>query len=283
MASKNRKEQRKNPPPKVGICGLLGVEGKFAKSHLIPQALTSHSTKGSHFVESGRGFRPVRRFTSWFDHRMLITEGEQVLGKIDSDGIAELRKHKLIWSGWAGAKKLDDADYDVPFENGSERAVRLLEGVDTAKLRIFFLSILWRSLKTTIKEFEYLPREGVNLDRIGKMLITGDPGSPSYHPVVLTQISTLGFNHNHSPTYHEMDLPVGGGARRIGYYRLYMQGIIAHIYPENCEELLETMAAVFIGGHEKLWVSCQKFEDSKQLAEARDEILRASQRWPGAI
>lgn len=282
MASKNRKEKRRNPTPKTGICALLGIEGKFAKSHLIPQALTSHSVKGDYFIESGRGARPVRRFTSWFDHKMLIAEGEEILSKIDSDGIDELRKHKLIWSGWGGAKKLKKEDFEVPFQPGADFAVRLIGGVDVSKLRLFFLSILWRSLKTKIKEFEYLPRDGVDLDRLGRMIIDGDAGSPGYHSIVLIQM-TIGFNHNKSPTYHEMDLPDGDGVQKIGYYRLYMQGLIAHIYPEDCSGLLERMGALFIGGHEKLWVNCRKFTESKQFHEARDEVLTANQLWPGAV
>lgn len=282
MASKNRKEKKKNPAPKFGICALLGVEGKFAKSHLIPQALTSHSTKGESFIESGRGARPIRRFTSWFDHKMLIADGEKILSKIDSDGIEELRKHKLIWSGWGGAKKLKREDFLVPFTPGSDMAIRILDEVDVSRIRLFFLSILWRSLKTKIKEFSYLPREGVDLDRLGRMIVDGDPGSPGYHPIVLTQM-TLGFNHNKSPTYHEMEMPLEGGARKVGYYRLYMQGLVAHIYPEDCEDLLEVMAAVFVGGHEKLWVNCRKFSESKQFHEMREEILTANQLWPGVL
>ncbi len=283
MASKNRKAQRKSPPQKVGVCALLGVEGKYAKSHIIPQALTSHSVKGEHFIESGRGSRPIRRFTSWFDHKMVITEGEKILSKIDSDGIDELRKHKLIWSGWGSAKKLAETDYQVPFQPGSELAIRLLDGVNASKLRVFFLSILWRSLKTRIKEFDFLPREGVDLDRLGHMIIAGDPGSPGYHPIILDQISTLGFHHNQSPTYHEMDMPVGDDVRRIGYYRLYMQGLVAHIYPHDCEDLVEIAGAAFVGGAEKLWVNCRKFGDSKQFYEARDEMLTSSTLWPGAV
>ena len=283
MASKNQKKKLANPVPKTGNCALLGIEGKYAKSHIIPQALTAHSSKGERFIESGREARPVRRYTSWFDHQLVIAEGENILGKIDSDGIAELRKHKLIWSGWNGRDQLLPSDYAVPLAPGADLGVRLIEGVDAKKLRLFFLSVLWRSLKTSIKEFDFLPRAGVDLERIGKMIVGGDSGHFGYHPILLDQIGTLGFAHNQSPTYQSMDLELEGGVRTVEFYRLYMQGLVVHIYPESCPDLLETMAALFIGGHEKLWVYARRFESTRQFVEAKQEIIDSAARWPGAV
>ena len=114
MASKNRKKQKADPIPKTGVCALLGVEGTYAKSHLIPLSLTSPSTKGERFIEAGRGLRPIRRFTSWYDQQLVIREGEKILSEIDTAGIEELRRLKLIWSGWGGRKKLALAEYEIP-------------------------------------------------------------------------------------------------------------------------------------------------------------------------
>jgi hypothetical protein len=283
MANKNRRKQLANPPPKTGCCGLLGKEGKYAKPHIIPKALTSHSIKGERFIESGRESRPVRRFTSWFDHQLVIDEGEEILSKIDSDGIMELRRHKLIWSGWGGREQLLNSDYVVPPKPEDDFGVRLIEGIDVKKLRLFFLSILWRSLKTNIKEFGFLPRDGVDLDRIGRMIIEGDSGDFDYHPIVLDQIGTLGFAHNQSPTYQSMEILLPDGVRVVEYYRLYMQGLVIHIYPESCPDLVGTMAALFLGGYEKLWVNARRFESTRQYAEAKQEVMHSAALWPGAV
>lgn len=280
MADNYRKKQLLNPAPKNGCCALLGIEGKYAKSHIIPQALTSHSTKGARFIESGRGSRPIRRFTSWFDHHLVIAEGEKVLGKIDSDGVVELRRHKLVWSGWGGRDQLLSSDYAVPPEPDADFGVRLIEDVNVKKLRLFFLSILWRSLRTNIKEFNFLPRAGVDLARIGRMIVEGDPGSFDYHPIALDQIATLGFSHNQSPTYQTMEIHSSDGVREIGYYRLYMQGLVVHIYPESCPELVESIPANFLGGFEKLWVNARRFESTRQYAEMKNEITDSGALWP---
>nr|BFD42935.1 hypothetical protein FFPRI1PSEUD_44340 [Pseudomonas sp. FFPRI_1] len=283
MASKKRKHQRANPVPKTGVCALLGVEGKFAKSHLIPLALTSPDKKGDRFIEAGRGQRPIRRFTSWFDHQMVIDDGESILSRIDTRGIDELRKHKLVWSGWNGLPSLEASDYDIPPLSGSGFGFRGLEGVDSKALRLFFLSILWRCLKSKIKEFAFLPREGVDLDRIGQMILNGDSGSFDYHPMILDQMSDSGVTHNYSPTYDEDEVPLAGGRIKIAYYRLYMQGLVVKIYPESCPEFVAQTGPLILGAKDKLVLFARAFEESKQFSKARDEILTISKAWPGAI
>lgn len=101
MASKDRKKKKQKPTPvKTGLCALLEQEGTYAKAHLIPQALTRTDVPGDRFIEAGIGFRPIRRFTSWYDQKLVIQAGEKILSDIDTQGIEELRKHKLVWSGW---------------------------------------------------------------------------------------------------------------------------------------------------------------------------------------
>jgi len=283
MASKERKKSKKRHAPKTGLCGLLRIEGAYAKAHLLPKALTSPSISGERFIEAGRGNRPIRRFTSWYDHQLVTRDGEKILSEIDTAGIAELRKHKLVWSGWGNKNKLRTSDFEVDSDPESGIGMRLIEGVDVDKIRLFFLSLLWRSLKTKIKEFSYLPNVAVDLDRIGEMLINRDSGAPHYHPILLDQMSTLGFVHNHSPTLQEIELAFDEGPMRVPFYRFYMQGLVAHVYPADSLEVFKKMSAMFVGGHEKLWVYTRKFENTRQFAEAREAILNTSRVWPGAI
>jgi len=283
MTSKERKKAKQMPVPKAGTCALLGIEGAFAKAHLIPKALTSPSVPGERFIEAGRGNRPIRRFTSWYDHQLVTRDGEKILSEIDTAGIAELRKHKLVWSGWGNKNKLRTSDFAVDPDPGSGLGVRLIEGVDVGSIRLFFLSLLWRSLKTKIKEFSYLPNVAMDLDKIGEMLKNRDSGDPHFHPIALDQISTLGFAHNHSPTLQEIEFPFDEGPMRIPFYRFYMQGLVAHVYPADSLEIFKRMSAVFVGGHEKLWVYTRRFDSTRQFAEAKEAIQDTSRMWPGVF
>lgn len=281
MASRNRKKLKENPLPTVGICALLGVEGKYAKAHIIPRALTEPATKGEKFIEAGRGNRPIRRFSSWYDTQLVITEGEKILSEIDTFGISELRKHKLVWSSWEGKRKLKHSDYDICPDDEIGIGFRNLINVDSAKLRLFFLSILWRSLKATIKEFSYLSSEGVDMEALKDLLVRKDPGDYRFLPVVLDQLGTLGPVHNYSPTLQENEYEQPGGAViKVRFFRIYMQGITAHIYIEASNEFLEGISPMIVGAKESLLVITRKFEKSWQFEALWHEIKNSSAKWP---
>lgn len=284
MTNKNRKKNKpKVTPPKFGVCALLGEEGQFAKSHLIPQALTQTDVRGERLIETAIGFRPIRRFTSWYDHQLVTHKGEQILSEIDTHGIAELRKHKLVWSGWGKDKKLNTIDYSVQPDAENGLGVRLIENIDSHKLRLFFLSLLWRALSTKVKEFSHLENIGVDLPALGEIIATKARTPASYHPIVLSQIDNRGFTHNHTPTVQEIDFPFEGGIRKAFYYRFYMNGIVAHIYPEECNDLFLTAPVSFVGGAETLWVFTRRFEESKQYVDACEVMQDSARRWPGAF
>ena len=271
------KKKKSPPPPKEGVCALLKVNGKFAKSHLIPKALTAPDVPGERFIEAGQGNRPIRRFSSWYDHELVVTEGEKILGEIDDAGIAELRANRLIWSGWQGKKKLHVRDFVMSPDPGTGIGFRQFKNYDATKLRLFFLSVLWRSLATKIKEFEYLDNLGIDLDYLGDQIVKKNPGAFDYLPIMISQMSTVGFSHNHSPTIQEIKHEDGKVYR---FYRLYMQGVIAHIYTGDCKDLCISCGGLFLGGREDFGVITHKFENSRQFEEAKYTIQQASNEWP---
>lgn len=283
MASKNRKKLKENLPAEYGVCALLGVEGKYAKSHLIPRSLTEPVIKGERFIEAGRGTRPIRRFSSWYDHQLVITQGEKILSEIDTAGISELRKHKLIWSGWGGKKKLKYSDYEVYPDSSLSGAGLRVVAVDSRKLRLFFLSVLWRSLKTGIKEFSYLPRDLVDLEVLRDMIVNKDPGHHGYLPIMLDQLSTMGTSHNYSPTLQTKEIERVGGSFNMRFFRLYMQGIVAHIHIDTDQEFLSGMGPLIVGAEENLMVIARKFEASWQYQAAKHEYYDVSKNWPGML
>ena len=136
-----------------GRCSLTRREGQFAKCHIIPEALTRPSTPGNPWFQySGADPRPpVRRWTSWYDLRLVTTEGERILSDLDNAAVVELRKHKLVWSGWGDASVLPTP---IALTGAVPTGVRVVEGVDGRTLRLFFLSLLWRAAATSLPEFK---------------------------------------------------------------------------------------------------------------------------------
>ena len=118
-----------------GTCALTGEYGPFVKSHLIPRALTRLSRTGEKFIQSGIGERMVRVSDSWYDLKLVVRRGEDILADIDDAGIKELRENHLIWSGWGEHKSLQDL-----LGIDSNSPLRELCLPNTRNLRLFFLS-----------------------------------------------------------------------------------------------------------------------------------------------
>lgn len=126
------------PKRKAGVCRLTGETGPFVDSHIIPRALTVADRDGDHFVEHGDGTRPKRRSNSWYDNELVTRSGEDKLSLIDDLAIRELRRLKLVWSGWGALTRLPEGFIQTT-PAGTE--YRLIEGVADRCLRLFFLKL----------------------------------------------------------------------------------------------------------------------------------------------
>jgi hypothetical protein len=213
----------------MGKCKLTGSDGEFVDAHIIPKALTRHSRSGEYFIETGNGQRPSKKFSSWYDTGLVTREGEDYLSRLDDFAIRELRQHKLIWSGRTPGDSLDGFEI---VDQDSGRGLRVVDGIDAYRLRLFFLSLLWRACASDRHEFSEIVLPDEDLERLRRMILNSDPEPWHFYPIYLTQFSTFGDNHNHSPTAASLDIPNTDGSKVVGRmntYRFYFDGLIAHI------------------------------------------------------
>jgi Ser/Thr protein kinase RdoA (MazF antagonist) len=97
-----------------GLCGLTGKPGKYVKAHILPAALTEAGDNAGALTQHGEGqTRPIRRWTSWYDPRLVTAEGEAILAAYDEWAIQELRRLKLVWSSWGPMLDLSTAGHTL--------------------------------------------------------------------------------------------------------------------------------------------------------------------------
>lgn len=161
---------RKTKKSRSGICKLTGNTGRFVDLHILPKALTKADGLGPGLVEFGNGKR-VRRSSSWYDQRLVTTEGEKILAEYDDWAIKALRKHALVWSGWGPRMSLNGVQA-IP---GTPWGFRSVSGSDWKKLRLFFLSLLWRAAATDRPEFNEIDLPLEHLEQLRLMVLNGTP------------------------------------------------------------------------------------------------------------
>jgi hypothetical protein len=264
-----------------GYCKLTGKQGTFVSSHILPKAVTRSSSPGLPFIEGGQGKRPVRRFDSWFDKRLVVRSGEDILSAYDNAGIAELRKHGLLWTD----RPFDEVPNVTVLVPEYGFGVREIGGVDGATLRLFFLSLLWRAAASSRPEFSEITMPGPELAEIRRMILERDIHPRQHYPVILTQLTEIGDPHNLTPFPTEMAHPAHGEmeAGVIPSFRFYFDGLIAHFLRPTV--LNKEMLEPYVGhvGESELVVCTQRTHDSYEssnLAALRNEAHAA---WPDVM
>lgn len=258
------------------LCKLTGQRGKFVESHLIPKALTKPTESGSAFVQAEIGRRPVRRWSSWYDKQLVIQSGEDILSSSDSWAIPELRKHKLVWSGWGPAQVPPNiqmlAGIWAATPMNSNWGYRVIRGIDPRQLRLFFLSLLWRAAATDRSEFSQVAMPRDDLERLRLMLINGNPDPLSFYPTELCQFSTMGVFHNRAPITMSKTIKSQVGEEKFGVamFRFYLDGLMAHVHRKASNiDRTAWFGSSIVGAGDELVVANVPFETSFQ-----DESLR---------
>lgn len=247
----------KKTKKKQGICKLTGNEGAFVKSHIIPRALTLLSGTGEQRVEAQIGHRAKKSFNSWFDSELVIRKGEDILSDLDTYAIVELRKHRLVWSGWGSDLALKEEEFMTFNEEFNMRKVMF---EDPTKIRTFFLSLLWRAAASNLKEMADVNLDEGEIEDLRKRIASKNPGLAKDYPIFLDQITSVGFPHNRTPFVEDADIPDGAFQEPVRYVRFYFDGLVAKIYLANKNNPNDEFMKLSIGG----------FEDNNTLVIGRN-------------
>lgn len=256
-----------------GTCALTGEYGQFVKSHLIPRALTRLSHSGEKFIQSGIGERSVMVSDSWYDLKLVVRSGEDILADIDDAGIRELRANHLIWSGWGRHMSLQSL---LGIE--SNMSFRELDLQSTKNLRLFFLSLMWRAGASGLSHFRHVSLAPEEVEDLRRRVVSRAPGAQEDYPIVLHQISDLGARHNRVPLLEEETMTIEGEPnRKLVYVRFYFEGLVAKIYLPNRSDLPPKFANLGINDRSAFIVVLHKFEQSR----TRDNLVQMMRDFAG--
>lgn len=250
---------------KTGFCQLTGEFGPFQRSHILPKSLTKLSESGERYREIALNSRPLWRSNSWYDYNLVTERGEKILSKIDDLAIDELRKHKLIWSGFGPKWKNAPTSYYL------DEPIRKLSGLDTKLLRLFFISLLWRAAASQREEMSDISLPKHVLDTLKIMIVRNQSGEPSFLPMYINQISNIGIHHNRTPINERVII----NDIEWDTTRFYFEGLICHIVHSYDESFIKGLESVFLDASSELFVVTHRFEDSRALSDL-NEVIHAS-------
>jgi hypothetical protein len=262
-----------------GYCKLTQKAGRFVKCHILPEALTRPERRGANLVQYGQGRRPIKRWTSWYDRQLVIEEGEAVLSRYDNWAIKALHRHKMVWSSWGSAQSLEVADFKS--FGSTPWGVRSITDCDTRRLRLFFLSVLWRAAVTSLEEFAEVQMPAAELEQLRVMVLDGNPEPLSFYPISLTQLSTRGIVHNLPTLAQTKEIPSPDGQDNVPIFRIYFDGLIAHFQrPGKLDAIVGELGPLMVGNEKRMTFSTVTFENSFERENLLWNAIEAHRDWP---
>jgi hypothetical protein len=262
-----------------GICKLTGLSGHFVRCHLIPKSLTRLPTHGRHRIEAGLKRRPFGRYDGWFDEELVVTKGERILEVLDDWAVKTLRANKLIWSGWKTGERQLQTELTP-----ADTSFRAVTGIDGSRLRMFFLSLLWRAAATNREEFSEIVLGSDDLEVLRKSICEGTLPPPKFFPNTLIQFLSRGDPHNQTPIKRTMLPHPATGLKQepTDVLRFYFDGLIAYFYiPGTNTPTASQLGPIAVGNGEDLLVTTVPFETSWHWSNLRQMVLETEQVWPG--
>lgn len=264
----------------IGTCKLTGEVGPLVKAHILPASLTSPSPGGFPFAQAGRDHPPIKRWTSWYDPNIVTRVGEDILERYDTWAVASLRQHRLVWSGWGEDQALSAPDF-IRIPGVEEWGFRKIVNLDGARLRLFFLSLLWRAAVSEMVEFNEIQIGAAESRRLRKMVAEGNPNPLHRFPMTLTQLTTKGDVHNLTPLAQQR--PRGafrGDKRLIPIFRFYFDGLIVHIHRKSNAKEVAQLGNMIVGASESLVLGTVDFEGSWQRTNMDELVRETTEQWP---
>jgi hypothetical protein len=211
---------------------------------------------------------------------LVIQEGEEILAKLDAWAIPTLRSNKLIWSGWGPMQTLPSNLHSEI--HGTGWGFREIMTIDSPRLRVFFLSLLWRAAATDRREFAEIRVPQADIEKLRTMIVSGDPNPLSFYPICLVQLSTKGPEQNMTPIASKKQTPAVGNlpAKDIPVFRFYFDGLIAHFErPDPDNSKAEALEKLHLGTSSSLLVSTVTYEASFQRENLERLQQEANYEW----
>ena len=191
------------------ICKLTGLEGKPAKAHIIPESfylIDKDSKEPLKLLTNTAGVFPKRSWTGVYDLTIVTQEGE---------------KRFLDWDDYAYKLLVEQVNTARKLKYKSKVVAYVYDTFDYEKLKLFFLSVLWRA---GVSSHPILKRVklGLHTEILRKAICEANPGNPDFYSTILA------FFHDDQSWAKIMD-PFPERYDNIKFYRLYLGNIVAYI------------------------------------------------------
>lgn len=229
-------------------CRLCKKEKKLIKAHTIPEAFFRLLRKGEtppKLMTNIAGIHPKKSPIGVYDTEILCRECEDKFESWDDYGIRLL---------------INELDTFKPIKDGSEIVAYYQDKYDYEKLKLFFISILWRASVSTQSFYSKVhlgPWEEIAKEHI----LNKNPGNEYEFSTVLSLFISKSGRDKLAKTMLD---PYKERWGHVNAYRVYLAGVVAYIKVDKLH-LPNTLSPLMLRKGELLHIVCRDLESSHDV------------------
>jgi hypothetical protein len=233
-------------------CHLCLEDKKLIKAHIIPESFFLPLRFGKRAPEIHTnidGKHSKRSPVGIYDTSILCSECANTIGD---------------WDNYAQQLLLKEFNEDLAVYDGSKKVAYKIDSFDYEKLKLFFISVLWRASISShyfFKRVKLGPYESV----ARKMILENEPGSAEDFSVVIAKFSEPNVTGILDPHKDKYD--------GVNFYRFYMTGFVIYVKVDkrNTPEFLKKF---YIRKSKPIWILLRDLYKSKDGKIMKDIAIK---------
>ncbi len=246
-------------------CRLCNQEKeKLCKAHIAPEALyrymyPNEKVEGDSLILlSGNKNYITRKRIGLYDSNILCAECDNYLGVFDEYGSNILLK----------------VEPSIAYSIGQEKIYTFGE-VDVKKLKLFFLSILWRASISVLDEYSQTDLSEKFENRLRKMLLDNDAGSFNDFSVIITKFRYK----SETKKFHKfLQVPVRTRMEGLNYYYLCLpNGYKIYIKIDSRDQPKDILPFTIKANESINVMSYELFEDTEDYKIFKSKAIQTKQ------
>jgi len=222
-------------------CRLCLEHRKLIKAHIIPESFFLPLRSGKKVPEIHSNIEceyPKKTPIGIYDTSILCSKCDKAIG---------------VWDNYAQQLLLKDFGEDLAVYHGSKKVAYTIDAFDYDKLKLFFISVLWRA---SISDQYFYKR--VNLGAyesvLREMILSNNPGAPEDFPVVIAKFDDPNVTGMLDPHKDNFD--------GINFYRFYMTGFVIYVKVDK-GKMPEFLEPFYIRRGQPVWIILRDLHKSK--------------------
>jgi hypothetical protein len=195
----------------MSLCKLCGDDRPLVRAHIIPESMypfESESREPLIMVPSAPDVHPGRTRRGVYDRELVCGPCEAEFSPWDDYANRLLRK--------------EPGEHDYTYVDG-EPQVYIIRTYDYAKLKLFFVSLLWRVSESNQSFCEHVSIGPKHTARLRQMIRNGEPGEPEEYSVFLVRLT------HHDDAHKTVMSPQLRRHKSVRFWRFQFAGYMCDI------------------------------------------------------